>query len=124
MKVGEFYFRAEFDEETGKVEFDEYGCRTIRRNHVYLTRKESFTWGKRSTKNGDYGWLPHIPSWCRRKVLTDSDVADMYRPTKRGALAAALAAERKTKAKFKDTETQEYCALAIAAFTARLRRQK
>lgn len=30
------------------------------------------TWGKRSTKSGDYGWLKTIPSFCRKQFSVGS----------------------------------------------------
>lgn len=122
MKAGAFYWKAVFDEEGGKVEVDEYGCRSVRKGRAYLTLKESWTWGKRSKKNGDFGWLDPVPAWCRNRVLEGSPGADMFRPTKRGALMAALAAERRTRARYKDAETRACCDLAIAALSARLKR--
>ena len=38
------------------------------KQYVNITQKlDHVTWGKRSTKNGDLGWLKTIPSYCRKQ---------------------------------------------------------
>ncbi len=40
---------------------------------VNITEKvDHLTWGKRSTKNGGYGWLKTIPSYCTRQFAVGS----------------------------------------------------
>jgi hypothetical protein len=92
LKAGEFYFRASYDEETGRVTFDTEGCRVVRKGYAYMTpRIDGLTWGKRSKRNGDFGWLPGIPSWMRSRVKVDDR---RYSQSKGPALRAALAAAR------------------------------
>lgn len=64
------------DDDKAKVEVTEWIVRSIqkRRNstsdqrYVNLAQKlDGITWGKRSRKNGDFGWLPSIPSWCLKQ---------------------------------------------------------
>lgn len=63
-KVGQVLWSAAFDTETGKFEWFEYVLRTIRGGKAYATQKNICTWGKKSSKNGDYGWLdPIAPMW-------------------------------------------------------------
>ena len=65
-KVGKPLFMVTTDDTTGKVEIGEYVIRTIRGGKVSAIYKlDGITWGKRSTKAGDYGWLKTIPKWCR-----------------------------------------------------------
>jgi|TARA_R110000765_G_C18567418_1_gene564540 hypothetical protein len=67
-KVGQQFFQACADDETGKCWVDVWQVRTIRGGHVHLIPKvEHVTWGKLSSKQFHYGWLPGIPSWCRRE---------------------------------------------------------
>jgi hypothetical protein len=68
MKIGQILYACYSDSDTGKVSFEEYHVRTIRKGKVYAILKASFTWGKRSTKNGDFGWLDPVPAWCRQRV--------------------------------------------------------
>lgn len=125
MKAGAFYWKAAFDEEAGKVDVEEYGCRSIRSGRASMILKASWTWGKRSKKNGDFGWLDPVPTWCRTMVRLEDEWSgpDLYRPTRKGALMAALAKARKQRAAAKAVERREYLDAAIAAFAARLRRQ-
>ncbi|WJI45082.1 hypothetical protein NL532_32080 [Mesorhizobium sp. C120A] len=121
--AGEFYFRAWYDEEDGRVEISEYGLRSIRTRVAYFTLKASFTWGKRSTKHGDFGWLPNIPAWCRSAEPTAGKYIQTYTKTKAGALRAAIAGERASRRLWKGKpERQAECDVAIAALQARLKR--
>lgn len=70
MKEGATLYSAMAFADEGKlsVDIDEWIVRTIRRppggkeKAVYLTKKiVGVTWGKRSRKNGDLGWLPNTP---------------------------------------------------------------
>ncbi len=63
------------DDDKAKVEVTEWIVRSIqkRRNstsdqrYVNLAQKLDGITGKRSRKNGDFGWLPSIPSWCLKQ---------------------------------------------------------
>lgn len=68
MKIGQILYAVFEGEETGKIEFGEYHIRTIRKGKVYATWKCSTSWGKRSSKHGDFGWLDPVPPWCRERV--------------------------------------------------------
>lgn len=68
MKVGQILYACYSDDTTGKVSFEEYHVRTIRKGKVYAILKGPFTWGKRSSKHGDFGWLDPVPAWCRERV--------------------------------------------------------
>jgi hypothetical protein len=44
-----------------------------RTQYVNITERiDHVTWGKRSTKNGDYGWRKTIPSYCTRQFAVGS----------------------------------------------------
>lgn len=65
-KVGQIFYWVAVEPD-GKCSMEEHHVRTIRGGYVHAIWKHSFTWGKRSTKNGDFGWLRNIPAWCRDK---------------------------------------------------------
>ena len=67
-KIGQELYLGYADDETGKVEIDTFKVRTIRGGFVYATRVESWTWGKKSSKAGDYGWLDPIDPLHRYKT--------------------------------------------------------
>lgn len=115
IKVGAILYRAYSLVDEGKVEsgFEEWIVRNIRarRNSmklmgislagrgieipkvVNLARKTFSSWGKLSTKSGDFGWLPNTPSHCREQFRVGSDLPSGLYTTKRAALAYALASE-------------------------------
>lgn len=97
-KVGEFYFYAFYDDEEGKVQFFEYGLRSIRKGVAHFTLKmNKVTWGKVSKRHGDFGWLPNVPKWTRDSIIISSDQMLRYRSSKQAAITAALAAARRDK---------------------------
>lgn len=49
------------------------------------------TWGKLSSKVGDYGWLKSIPSWCVIQFKVGSDLPAGVYTTPRAALVYAIA---------------------------------
>ncbi|AZO67671.1 hypothetical protein [Mesorhizobium sp. M6A.T.Cr.TU.016.01.1.1] len=120
--AGEFYFRAWFDDETGKVEIDEYGLRSIIKGRAYFTVKAPFTWGKRSTKHGDFGWLPNIPAWARSAEGVGGVYIKVYAKTKVQALRAAIAEKRRYRKGCTLPDVFAECDAAITAFQARLKR--
>ncbi|RUU99460.1 hypothetical protein EOB36_20500 [Mesorhizobium sp. M6A.T.Cr.TU.017.01.1.1] len=122
--VGEFYFRVDYDEETGKVEIDEYGLRSIIKGRAYFTAKAAFTWGKRSTKHGDFGWLPNIPAWARSAERIGSDYIKRYAKTKAQALRAAIAERRRYRKGCTLSDAIAECDAEIAALQARLKRTR
>lgn len=113
IKVGAVLYRAYSLVDDGKVEtgFEEWVVRNIRarRNSktimgislsahgievpkvVNLAMKTHGTWGKLSTKSGDYGWLPNIWSGFRLQFKVGADLPRGVYTTKRAALAYALA---------------------------------
>lgn len=60
--------------------------------YVNLTRKlDLVTWGKLSSKTGDYGWLKSIPKWCTEQFKVGSDLPRGYYTTPRAAVTYAIA---------------------------------
>lgn len=84
MKVGQILHCVFADSDTGKVEFGEYHVRTIRKGKVYAIWKCASSWGKRSSKHGDFGWLDPVPAWCREKI--DGSTASWIFTTKLQAI--------------------------------------
>lgn len=75
------------NEPDGKATVDTYVVRTIRGGKITAIWKlAGITWGKRSPKTGDYGWLAKIPAWCR-KTWT---IASMEKAGRSGPFAYSL----------------------------------
>ena len=79
-------------EEDGKPSMETWVIRTIRGGKITAIWKLSCTWGKRSKKHGDYGWLDRIPSWCRKTWREDQPMPGWFQlfTTKRQAIAHAI----------------------------------
>ncbi|EAC1220391.1 hypothetical protein ACT42_24400, partial [Salmonella enterica] len=86
------------DDDKAKVEVTEWIVRSIqkRRNstsdqrYVNLAQKlDGITWGKRSRKNGDFGWLPSIPSWCLKQFREGGELPFGVYTTRLAALKFA-----------------------------------
>lgn len=66
MEKGKIYYKAVLiiesaREEKSFVEIEEWYVTKVNSATIYLTQKiERLTWGKLSTKNGDFGFLPNI----------------------------------------------------------------
>tara|TARA_R110000850_G_scaffold6589_4_gene25438 strand:- start:1631 stop:1990 length:360 start_codon:yes stop_codon:yes gene_type:complete len=66
MKLGQILWWLLVEGEGASIhwKWEQYIVRTIRKGVVYATWKNSSTWGKRSKKHGDFGWLiPTNPSF-------------------------------------------------------------
>jgi len=67
VKKGDVFYQCWIDvnadlKEKSFVEFREYHATTVNKKGIYLKQKCSFTYGKLSKTNGDYGWLP-LGAW-------------------------------------------------------------
>lgn len=65
IKPGSVFYTITHDDD-GKPCVEQWIVRTIRSGKITAIWKISSTWGKRSTKTGDYGWIDPVPQWCRR----------------------------------------------------------
>lgn len=102
LKKGDVCFRAELS--GTKVEFREYILRTIqtRAGRYSWEKPETWgywwckvpglSWGKRSKKHGDYGWLKNADPICRVKHRLQD--GRPYGATKAGAIREEIAAIR------------------------------
>lgn len=79
-----------------KFEWEEWIIRTIRKPFIYATIKNRFTWGKRSTKNGDFGWLDPVNKLWRTRWAIDGEPSKYLgiATTKRRALQLAIASQK------------------------------
>lgn len=90
IKVGNVFWDCSVFE--GKVEFGEWIVRSIQnrtftcggvKRFAYLTKKNRFTWIKRSKKVGDYGWnknINRLHKHCIRLSEGDKPRSDLYVP--------------------------------------------
>lgn len=63
--------------------------------YVHITEKINLvTWGKRSTKNGDYGWLKTIPSYCTKRFAVGSNLPHGIYTTTRAAVLYQMSMTR------------------------------
>lgn len=124
MKPGDVYFRAGVDED-GKAYVDEWILRTIRKPYGYLVLKVKLvTWGKRSTKNGDFGWLDPIEPLFRTRFRLVDGVPAGYARSKSAAFRKALAEARVSRKKWSDDpEIVAEADIDIAALSKRLKRE-
>lgn len=104
-KVGQTLYEATINEPDGSFEWNEHVVRTIRGGRVYAILKTSFTWGKRSKKHGDFGWLDPLPKWCRTS-WREGDNPPEWRGMATTKLAA-LRACRKAQIKYGADEDYE-----------------
>lgn len=97
IKVGNVYYEAWIDDDA-KLGLDEWHVRTVRDGKAYMVAKKDWTWVKRSTKTGDYGWAAKIDDWNKKTVPADGPLPEMLKTTKIAAYRAALPeAERVAK---------------------------
>lgn len=102
-KIGAEYFSLNIDEENGSHDWSTHRVRSLQNRrlkfggrpgmitvrYVYAILVADYTWGKRSTKSGDYGWLPRIPQWCRHKWRVTDEPSGMFK-TKKAAIQHEL----------------------------------
>lgn len=113
VKPGKVYYHISADDD-GKLAAETWIVRTVRGGKVTAIWKLPWTWGKRSTKTGDYGWLARIPAWCRRTWPVGSEPFGLF-TTKRAAIQHEL---KRSKPDHFDTPEQ------YTAFVAKLKRMR
>jgi len=108
------------DSETGKIEYWQYVCRSVQNRwnipkhmqtrdraktcktmYAYWVWKNDTTWGKVSTKAGDYGWTKFAGEFRERHRAANPP----YSATKRGAIAVEIAGMR---ADMRDKDREQY----------------
>jgi hypothetical protein len=88
MKPGDILYQV-LHEDDGKPTMEEWHIRTIRGGKITAIWKLPHTWGKRSKKHGDFGWLDPIPAWCRQTWRVGSKPIGLS-TTRRQAIRTAL----------------------------------
>jgi hypothetical protein len=73
-------------EDNGTCHIETYRIKTIRGGKVYACLVDSFTWGKKSTKHGDFGWLEPIDPLFRKSCNVGDKFYNLH-TTKRAAWA-------------------------------------
>jgi hypothetical protein len=81
---------------------------------VNLIQKNASTWGKKTKKTGDYGWLPPFHPGYRRQFRVGEDLPSGVYTTKRAALAYELADQIDSVAWYEKEIQQETDQLALA----------
>jgi hypothetical protein len=113
VKPGKVYYAITITDD-GKITVENWVVRTVRGGKITAIWKLPYTWGKRSTKNGDFGWLKNIPTWCRRTWKVDTEPYSIF-TTKRRAIQYEL----------KHVEPGDYdTPEQYAAIVAKLKRMK
>lgn len=79
------HIAADLDEKS-TVEFSEWHVTTVNKNGFFLKEKCFATWGKRSKKNGDYGWLP-TTSYVREHCMKQYRSQEHFDKYNKGNLA-------------------------------------
>lgn len=125
MKIGTVLYELSVNEPDGSLEWAEWIVRTIRGRWCYATVKvPGLTWGKRSKRHGDFGWLDPTPPFCRRKWLAVNPLRPLggLSTTRRAAVVEAIA----TQKKYGDDSDYEGItnAAVIAKLEAALRRER
>lgn len=93
-KVGDIYHSFYLDDEDMSVTWWEHHVRTIRAGKVTAIVKNPVTWGKRSKKHGDFGWLKNIPQLYRESWSIREKPYDLYK-TKLMAINAEIQKQKK-----------------------------
>lgn len=89
-RIGQTLYTVWYDADEQKVEQWQYIVRTIRKNRVYcIAHLPGVTWGKKSSKTGDYGWLDPVHQDFRIKLLQGIPSTELF-TTKLKAACYAL----------------------------------
>lgn len=125
-RIGQVFYRAvAYDD--GTCEVEELRIRTIRKPYVYAIPVNKWTWGKRSTKHGDVGWLDPIFPLYRVRFYIDPGAdymtairqkPDDMKATKAAAIRHFLADKRGLSFYEEDARTK-----AVRTFKAMLTRE-
>ena len=94
MKKGQELYEVWADEK-GEINWSIYIIRSIRKKIVYATLKASWTWGKRSKKHGDYGFLDPVAAEWRHSWYINREPYGDIATTRIGALKKAILSHNK-----------------------------
>lgn len=78
-KVGQELYSVGGDSSVGKCEMETWIVRTVRARRVTAICKNRWTWVKKSTKNGDWGWAGYIEPRHRVSWPIGTEVKVLHR---------------------------------------------
>lgn len=125
MKIGDVRYSGYIDDETGKIDVDEYVLRSIQNRRLFnkyhsnnarvkyaywIQKSDGVTWVKRSTKTGDYGWADKFPEFYRCRQLVENGAP--YSASKRGAIRELLAETRQSLRDGEDDQGEDFLPLS------------
>lgn len=88
---------------------------------VNITEKiDGITWGKRSKKNGDFGWLKSIPDFCRKQFAVGRCLPHGVYTTERAAILHQISVTESYLAECKAASQADRDDVEIAASEAQL----
>lgn len=90
MKVGDEFFNAVADAHEGTVYIQHWIITVIREGRAFAVQKTDYTWVKRSSKTGDYGWAKSISDWEKHRFRLEDGPPDGWAKTKAAAYSKAL----------------------------------
>lgn len=101
IKKGAIFHSLYVDNDTLQHSWSTYVVRTIRGGKITAIEKNSCTWGKRSKKQGDYGWLENIDDMFRETWKVGDELPHAFSTTRLGEIRKAVKShERYVKMKF------------------------
>lgn len=136
VKPGAVRWTADTDYETGRIEYSEIVLQSQQRRRKmsgatwygeprlcnYWIVKNCFSWGRLSPRQGDYGWLPSIPNWCRRTRW--AHLAQPGAASKAGALRDLAAGLRRSQKVWGDSDPDEPNELPYSELIKRVERAR
>lgn len=91
VTAGDEFFEATVDTDEGKVTVELWVITTVRDGRAHALRKvDGWTWVKRSTKNGDFGWAAKISDYNRAAFSVAKGPPADWARTKAAAYTKAL----------------------------------
>lgn len=89
IEIGDEFYDAFLDMIDGAVIVELWVITAIRNDLVFACRKNAFTWIKRSSKTGDYGWARNLDAFDRVK-FRHGDLPQTWAKSKAAAYTKAL----------------------------------
>ena len=100
IRKGDIFYKAWVyldHKDPSSIELDEYHVTHINKYGIYLTLKNASTWGKKSNKKGDYGWLSNISPYYREKLESEDYKSQNFHKTKSAAYRSVMPEMKKYK---------------------------
>lgn len=127
--------RYTLDVSDGTVYWSEWVLRSVSRRKKYLgitwsspvlveywvSKIDGLTWGKRSKKHGDFGWLKNIPASCRWSSFAGDDDT-IGRPTKLAAIKEELKTIKHALRSYGDDIDEEDKDMGFVPYSVRIKK--